>query len=32
MDDGFGNLVNWIKDWHETMMAHLDTRKKKNKV
>jgi hypothetical protein len=31
VDDGFGNSINWMKDWHETMMEHLDTRKKRIK-
>jgi hypothetical protein len=29
MDDGFGNSINQMKDWHEIMMEHLDTRKKR---
>jgi len=28
VDDGFGKSINWIKDWHEIMMEHLDTRKR----
>ncbi len=32
VDDGFGNFINWMKDWHETMMEHLDTRKKRTRV
>ncbi len=28
VDDGFGNSINWMKDWHETMMEHLNTHKK----
>ncbi len=31
VDDGFKNSINWMKDWHETMMEHLDTRKKRTK-
>jgi hypothetical protein len=31
VDDGFGNSINWMKDWHELMMEHLDTHKKKTK-
>ncbi len=30
-DDGFGNSINLIKDWHETMMEHLDTCKKRTR-
>lgn len=26
MDDGFRNFVNWMKDWHEIMMEHLNIR------
>jgi hypothetical protein len=29
VDDGFRNSINWMKDWHETIMEHLDTHKKK---
>jgi hypothetical protein len=31
MDDGFGNFVNWKKDWYEMMMEHFDTHKNNNK-
>jgi hypothetical protein len=31
VDDGFGNSINWMKDWHEKMMEHLDTHKKKTR-
>jgi hypothetical protein len=30
VDDGFRNSINWMKDWHETIMEHLDTHKKKD--
>jgi hypothetical protein len=30
-DDGFKNSINRMKDWHETMMEHLDIRKKRNR-
>jgi hypothetical protein len=29
VDDGFGNSINWMKDWHEPIMEHLNTHKKK---
>jgi hypothetical protein len=29
MDDGFENFMNQMKDWHKTMMEHLDTHKKR---
>ncbi len=29
VDDGFGNSINQMKDWHKTMMEHLNTHKKK---
>jgi hypothetical protein len=28
MDDGFRNYINQMKDWHGTMMEHLNTFKK----
>jgi hypothetical protein len=31
VDDGFENSINWMKDWHKTMMEHLDTHKKKTR-
>ncbi len=31
VDDGFENSINQMKDWHETMMEHLDTHKKRIK-
>jgi hypothetical protein len=31
VDDGFGNSINRMKDWLETMMEHLDTYKKKTR-
>jgi hypothetical protein len=31
MDDGFENSINLMKNWHETMMEHLDTHKKKTR-
>jgi hypothetical protein len=31
VDDDFGNSINSMKDWHETMMEHLDTHKKKTR-
>jgi hypothetical protein len=31
VDKGFKNSINWMKDWHETMMEHLDTRKKRTR-
>jgi len=29
VNDGLGNLVQWMKDWHETMLEHGNIRKKK---
>jgi hypothetical protein len=29
VNDGFGNLVHRMKDWHETMLEHGNIRKKK---
>ncbi len=29
VDDGFGTSINWMNDWHETMMEHLNTHKKR---
>jgi hypothetical protein len=29
MDDGFENSINWMKDWHKTMMEHLNTQKER---
>jgi hypothetical protein len=31
MDDGFKNSINRMKDWHKTMMEHLNTHKKRIK-
>jgi hypothetical protein len=31
VDDGFNNSINWMKDWHKTMMEHLNTHKKRIK-
>jgi hypothetical protein len=31
VDDGFGNSINQIKDWHEKMMEQLDICKKKTR-
>ncbi len=31
VDDGFRNSTNWMKDWHKTMMEHLDTHKKRTR-
>ncbi len=31
VDDGFKNSINRMKNWHETMMEHLDTYKKKTR-
>jgi hypothetical protein len=31
VDDGFENSINRMKDWHKTMMEHLDTHKKKTR-
>jgi hypothetical protein len=31
MDDGFKNSMNRMKDWHKTMMEHLDTCKKRTR-
>jgi hypothetical protein len=28
VDDGFENSINQMKDWHKTMMEHLDTHKR----
>jgi hypothetical protein len=29
VNDGFGNLVHQMKDWHETMLEHGNIRKKR---
>jgi hypothetical protein len=29
VNDGLGNLVNYMKDWHETMLEHKNIRKKR---
>jgi hypothetical protein len=31
VDDGFENSINWMKDWHKTMMEHLHIHKKKTR-
>jgi hypothetical protein len=31
VDNGFGNSINQMKDWHKTMMEHLDTCKIRNR-
>jgi hypothetical protein len=28
VDDGIGNSINQMKDWHESMLKHIDTYKK----
>jgi hypothetical protein len=30
MDDGFENSINRMKDWHKTMIEHLNTHKKED--
>jgi hypothetical protein len=29
VNDGLGNLVHWMKDWHETMLEHGNICKKR---
>jgi hypothetical protein len=28
MEDGLGNLIKQLKDWHETMLEHKNAHKK----
>jgi hypothetical protein len=31
VENGLKNVVNWLKDWHETMLRHVDTHKKRTR-
>jgi hypothetical protein len=31
VDDGFKNSINYIKDWYEKMMEHLNTHKNRTR-
>jgi len=29
VEDGFGKLVGWLKNWHETMLKHANSHSKR---